>query len=256
MELNNAVVVITGAAQGLGLEFARMASSHHAKVAILDMNAEAMTLAVDECFKSGASDAKSYSCNVANANEVQTVFQQIEKDLGSIAVLINNAGITRDAMLLKVDKETGKVVRTMSDDQWQAVIDVNLTGTFNCGREAAVRMVESKTEGVIINISSINRAGAAGQTNYSATKAAVEAMAVTWSKELIKYGIRSASIAPGYIGTEMVLSMKPEALEKIAAGIPAKRLGKPYEIAKTAEFIIQNNYVSGRCFEVDGGLRQ
>ncbi|WP_372831962.1 SDR family oxidoreductase, partial [Pontibacterium sp.] len=94
-----------------------------------------------------------------------------------------------------------------------------------------------------------------GQTNYTATKAGVEAMAVTWAKELARYGIRATSIAPGYIGTEMVMSMKPEALDKIAAGIPAKRLGKPEEIARTVTFILENDYVNGRCIEVDGALR-
>jgi 3-oxoacyl-[acyl-carrier protein] reductase len=89
----------------------------------------------------------------------------------------------------------------------------------------------------------------------SVTKAGVEAMAVTWAKELARYGIRAASIAPGYIGTEMVMSMKPEALEKIAAGIPAKRLGKPEEIARTVSFILENDYVNGRCLEIDGALR-
>ena len=94
-----------------------------------------------------------------------------------------------------------------------------------------------------------------GQTDYVATKAGVAAMAVTWSKELARQAIRCAAIAPGYIGTEMVLTMKPEALEKIAAGIPAKRLGEPDEIAQTVEFILENDYVNGRVIEVDGGLR-
>ena len=116
-------------------------------------------------------------------------------------------------------------------------------------------MIELGCEGCIINISSVSRSGNMGQTNYTATKAGVEAMAVTWAKELARYGIRAASIAPGYIGTEMVMSMKPEALEKIASGIPAKRLGKPEEIAKTVTFILENDYVNGRCLEIDGALR-
>jgi 3-oxoacyl-[acyl-carrier protein] reductase len=143
----------------------------------------------------------------------------------------------------------------MTMDQWNLVMDVNLTGTFLCGREAACKMIELGTSGCIVNISSVSRSGNMGQTNYTATKAGVQAMAVTWAKELSRYGIRAASIAPGYIGTEMVMSMKPEALEKIAAGIPAKRLGKPEEIASTVTFILENDYVNGRCFEVDGGLR-
>ena len=143
----------------------------------------------------------------------------------------------------------------MSLAQWQMVIDVNLTGVFLCGREAAARMIESGSEGVIINISSISMAGNFGQTNYSATKAGVAAMAVTWAKELARYGIRTGAIAPGYIATEMVMGMKPEALEKMAAGIPLKRLGEPGEIAQMALAIFTNDYISGRVFEVDGGLR-
>jgi 3-oxoacyl-[acyl-carrier protein] reductase len=143
----------------------------------------------------------------------------------------------------------------MSFEHWQQVVDVNLTGTFLCGRAAATEMVKAGNGGCIINISSISRHGNMGQTNYTATKAGVAAMAVTWAKELARQNIRCAAIAPGFIGTEMVLTMKPEALEKIAAGIPAKRLGQPDEIAQTVEFIIENDYVNGRVIEVDGGLR-
>jgi 3-oxoacyl-[acyl-carrier protein] reductase len=116
-------------------------------------------------------------------------------------------------------------------------------------------MINTGCQGVIINISSISRHGNMGQTNYTATKAGVQAMAVTWAKELARFGIRSAAIAPGYIGTEMVMAMKEEARDKIAGMIPAKRLGKPEEIAKTAVFIFENDYISGRCLEVDGALR-
>jgi 3-oxoacyl-[acyl-carrier protein] reductase len=149
----------------------------------------------------------------------------------------------------------GELLSKMSLENWQAVIDVNLTGVFLCGREAAERMVKLGSKGVIINISSISRAGNMGQTNYSAAKAGVQAMAVAWAKELSRYGIRAASIAPGFINTEMVQAMKPEALAKLSAGIPLKRVGEPDEIAQTVEFILENDYVSGRCFEIDGGLR-
>jgi 3-oxoacyl-[acyl-carrier protein] reductase len=132
---------------------------------------------------------------------------------------------------------------------------VNLTGTFLCGREAAQRMIESGSKGVIINISSISRAGNMGQTNYAASKAGVQAMAVAWAKELARYGIRAAAIAPGFINTEMVAGMKESAREKLTSGIPLRRMGEPDEIAKTVEFIFQNDYISGRCIDVDGGLR-
>ena len=137
----------------------------------------------------------------------------------------------------------------------QAVIDVNLTGVFLCGREAAAKMIEFGDGGCIINISSVSRAGNMGQANYSATKAGVQALAVVWAKEFARHGIRAASIAPGFIGTEMVMSMKPEAREKLTGSIPARRVGDPDEIAPTVQFIFENDYLSGRCVDVDGALR-
>jgi len=135
------------------------------------------------------------------------------------------------------------------------VIDVNLTGVFLCGREAAEQMIKLGNGGVIVNISSISRSGNMGQTNYSAAKAGVQAMAVVWAKELARYGIRAASVAPGFINTEMVAAMKQEAKDRIAGTVPLKRMGEPDEIAQTVEFIFQNDYVSGRCFDIDGALR-
>jgi 3-oxoacyl-[acyl-carrier protein] reductase len=143
----------------------------------------------------------------------------------------------------------------MSLADWQAVINVNLTGVFLCGRAAAEQMVRAGNGGLIVNISSISRAGNMGQVNYSATKAGVAAMTVTWAKEFARYGIRVNTISPGFIGTEMVRAMKPEALAKLAAMIPAGRIGDPDEIAHTAQFLVENDFVNGRNIEVDGALR-
>ncbi len=165
---------------------------------------------------------------------------------------MNNAGILRDGLLLKVrDGEISK----LSLAQWQSVIDVNLTGVFLCTREVAAKMVERKNEGVIVNISSISRAGNIGQTNYSAAKAGVAAATVVWARELARYGIRVAGVAPGFIETEMTASMKPEALEKMTAGIPLKRMGRPQEIAHSVAYLFENDYYTGRILELDGGLR-
>ncbi|QEW07455.1 SDR family oxidoreductase [Nitrincola iocasae] len=252
MDLKDKVVVVTGGGRGLGRAMALELAAKGAKLALADLNQQDLDDTIAQCKEKG-SEARGYICNVSVEADVEKLFTDIVTDFGAVHGLVNNAGITRDGLFIKV--KDGAVVSKMSMDQWNLVMDVNLTGTFLCGREAAIKMIELGIQGCIINISSVSRSGNMGQTNYTATKAGVQAMAVTWSKELSRYGIRAASIAPGYIGTEMVMSMKPEALEKIAAGIPAKRLGKPEEIASTVSFILENDYVNGRCFEVDGGLR-
>ena len=252
MHLNGKVIVITGGAQGLGLATALRLAPKQPNIALIDTNTKTLAEAKQLIEDAGAT-ASSWICNVTQEDEVDQTFAQIAAKTGRLDALVNNAGITRDSLFLKVKEDV--VEKRMSLGQWQQVIDVNLTGTFLCGRAAATEMVKAGNGGCIINISSISRHGNMGQTNYTATKAGVAAMAVTWSKELARQGIRCAAIAPGYIGTEMVLTMKSEALEKIAAGIPAKRLGQPDEIAKTVEFILENDYVNGRVIEVDGGLR-
>lgn len=252
MNLKGKVIVITGGGRGLGRSMALELADQGAKLALVDLSEDDLERTVGLCSEKGV-EAKSYVANVADEQAVESLFNDIIRDFGALNGLVNNAGITRDGLFVKV--KDGKVIKKMSIDQWNQVMDVNLTGSFLCAREAAIKMIETQSVGCLINISSISRAGNMGQTNYSATKAGVEAMAVTWAKELARYNIRAASIAPGYIGTEMVLGMKPEALEKVEAGIPAKRLGKPEEIAKTVTFILENDYISGRCFEVDGGLR-
>lgn len=252
MDLKDKVVVVTGGGRGLGRAMALELAAKGAKLALADLNQQDLDDTIAQCKEKG-SEARGYICNVAVEADVEKLFNDVVADFGALHGLVNNAGITRDGLFIKV--KDGAVVSKMSMDQWNLVMDVNLTGTFLCGREAAIKMIELGIQGCIINISSVSRSGNMGQTNYTATKAGVQAMAVTWAKELSRYGIRAASIAPGYIGTEMVMSMKPEALEKIAAGIPAKRLGKPEEIASTVSFILENDYVNGRCFEVDGGLR-
>jgi 3-oxoacyl-[acyl-carrier protein] reductase len=252
MELRNKTIVITGAARGLGAAMAKRLAPHGARLALVDLAAEALTEVATPCRTFGA-EVWTYGANVAREDDVVKLFDQIVRDCGGVDGLVNNAGITRDALLVKF--QDGRLAAKMSLEQWQSVIDVNLTGVFLCGREAAQRMVEGGRKGCIINISSISRAGNMGQTNYTAAKAGVAAMAVTWAKELARYGIRAAAVAPGFINTEMVAGMKPEAREKLVAGIPAKRMGEPDEIAHTVEFILLNDYVSGRVFEIDGALR-
>ena len=253
MKIAGKTIAITGSGRGLGAAMAKRLASAGAHLALVDLDEQALLETQTACVRAGSPMVEFYVANVAEEGPVETLFAKIASDFDALHGLVNNAGITRDALLLKY--EDGEQVSKMTLEQWQAVIDVNLTGVFLCGREAAAVMIELACEGCIINISSISRHGNVGQTNYSAAKAGVQAMAVTWAKELARYGIRTASIAPGFIATEMVMAMKPEAREKLTKAIPATRMGEPDEIAQTVQFILENDYVSGRCFDIDGGLR-
>jgi 3-oxoacyl-[acyl-carrier protein] reductase len=180
------------------------------------------------------------------------VMQAVARDFGRFDALVNNAGIVKDGLLVKA--ANGKVTQTLPLAHWQAVIDVNLTGSFLCGREAAARIIEAGEGGVIVNISSVSRHGNAGQTNYSASKAGVVAMTQVWAKELARYGIRTGAVAPGYTRTDILSGMRPEVLDKVTAPVPLKRLGEVQEIAAAVVFILENDYFTGRCVDVDGGL--
>ena len=252
MKLQDSVIAITGGGQGLGRAMAEYLAAKGARLALIDLMEDKLAEAAEACKLAGG-DAKTYVCNVAKEEDVETTFQAIINDFGHLNGLVNNAGILRDGLMVKF--KDGKLEKRMELAQRQSVIDVNLTGVFLCGREAATRMIENGDQGAIINIASISRAGNMGQSNYSAAKAGASALVPVWAKELARYGIRCMGIAPGFIETEMTASMKPEALEKMTAGIPLKRMGKPEEIASAVAFIFENDYVSGRMIEVDGALR-
>ena len=252
MQIKNNTFVITGAAQGLGAAISVALAKQGAKLALLDVDAERLDQTLAACKQAGA-NGFAFSCDVANEVSVRRCFASIEEHLGPIAGLVNNAGILRDGMLVNV--KDSEVVDRLSLEQWQQVIDINLTGVFLCGREAATSMIRNDTGGVIINISSISRAGNIGQSNYAAAKAGVAALTTTWARELARYKIRSAAIAPGVFETEMVASLKPEAYARITGAVPLQRTGSVEELAHTVRFIIENDYYSGRVLELDGGLR-
>lgn len=253
MNIKGSTFAITGAGRGLGAAIAARLAGKGASLALIDIDRGSLDKVADQCKTGGAEQTRCYDVNVTDEASVETLFDDITRDFGALHGLVNNAGVTRDALLVK--HKDGELVSKMSLQQWQTVIDVNLTGVFLCGREAAAQMIQTESRGCIINISSVSRHGNMGQTNYSASKAGVESMAVVWAKELARYGIRAASIAPGFIRTEMVQSMKPEALQKLTAALPLGAMGEPDHIASTVEFIFENDYVSGRCIEVDGALR-
>lgn len=246
MDIAGKNIVITGGARGMGRRFAEDLKKAGAKPYVVDVLQENLDILKAETGIEGQ------IVDVSSEASVEAFFEQFTANFGAPDVLINNAGITSDALFIK---QKGDEITKFPFDNWQKVINVNLTGVFLCAREASYQMVKHKVKGVIINISSISRSGNLGQTNYSAAKSAVDSMTVTWAKELARYGIRVGAIAPGYINTEMVAKIRQEVLDKIIEKIPVGRLGEMDEISKTAQFIIQNDFFTGRVIEVDGGMR-
>lgn len=251
MDIKDKVIAITGGAQGLGLAMAKRFGQAGARLALIDREQAVLDDAVSALAANGYS-VKGYLADVCDEAGVELTFNNIASDFEGLDGLINNAGILRDGMLLKV--KDGQVTTKMSLSQFQSVIDVNLTGVFLCGREAAMHMVQGGRPGVIINMSSVARAGNIGQTNYAAAKAGVVAMTVTWARELGRHGIRVGAIAPGVIRTAMTDAMRPEMRERLEKLKPVGRLGEADEVAHTAAYIFENDFFTGRVVEVDGGI--
>lgn len=238
MRLKDKVAVVTGGARGLGQSMAELFASEGAKVVALDMGEMTYT-----------NDSVEYMhLNVSDGAQAKEVFDKIVEKYGRIDVLVNNAGITRDAM-----------TRKMTDEQWDLVMDVNLKGVFNLTRYVGPYM-EAQGGGSIINISSVvGTYGNIGQANYSATKGAVVALAKTWAKEFARKGVpvRVNAISPGYTMTDILKTVPQDLLDKFAAMTMLGRLGQPDEIAKVALFLASedSSYVTGQNIAVDGGMR-
>jgi 3-oxoacyl-[acyl-carrier protein] reductase len=252
MDLKDKVVAITGGGRGIGKAIAEAFAARGARLALIDLNPADLD-AAQRSFEGSGTRVERYVANVAREEQVVAAMDAIVADFGRLDVLVNNAGIVKDGLLLKV--KDGQLVGKLGLEQWQAVIDVDLTGVFLCGREAAARMLTLGQGGVIVNISSISRAGNHGQSNYSAAKAGVAALTVVWARELARHGIRAGSIAPGFTQTDILATMTPDALARVTAPVPLKRLGLPAEIAHAAVFIAENDFFTGRCIDIDGGLR-
>lgn len=253
MKISDLKVIITGAASGMGRHFTERLLADGASVVAWDMNEEGL-----EQLKADHPESALLATrvNVAHEREVRVAMDEAWARFGKLNGLVNNAGIFRDALLVKKDKQTGEV-QTMSLEQWQTVLDVDLTGPFLCTRELSARLVEAGGDepAVIINISSVSRAGNMGQGNYSAAKAALIADTVAWARELARYQIRVAAIAPGFVETPILSGMRPEMVEKMVSQVPLRRLGDAEEIYKGLRFIVECGYFTGRCIDIDGGLR-
>ena len=252
MDIKDKIIVVTGGGRGIGRSIAERLATSGAKIALLDLDDEAMAETIT-LVEAAGSEARAYNCNVTDDATVVSTFNKIVEDFGAVHGLVNNAGVLRDGLLIKV--KDGKVVKKMTEEHFSFVVDVHLKGAFLCTREAAAHMVDQGVdEGVIISMSSAAFRGNYGQTNYSAAKAGIVAMSRVWSLELARYNIRSMAIAPGAIETDMLRSMPPEALEKLANVVPLKRIGDVDNISQTVQFIFENNYVSGGVIDVNGAL--
>ncbi|MBM3463531.1 MAG: 3-oxoacyl-ACP reductase FabG [Armatimonadetes bacterium] len=241
MRLDNKTAIVTGGARGIGFAIARRFLQEGARVALWDVNQEALEKAAE------ALDARVVVrvVNVTSSVAVKEAMDAVEAGLGPLDIMVCNAGITRDAMLHK-----------MTDEQWDAVLEVNLKGVFVCGREAASRMRE-RGGGVILSTSSVvGLYGNVGQSNYAASKAGVIAMTQTWAKELGGKGVRVNAVAPGYINTEMTRTVPEKILAGLREKTPLKRLGEPEDIAAAFAFLASDDarYVTGHVLSVDGGL--
>ncbi|MGH9522618.1 MAG: beta-ketoacyl-ACP reductase [Terriglobales bacterium] len=251
--LKGKVVIVTGAAAGIGRATALRFAEEGARVACWDVNAAAAGDLLAE-LKSAGGEALFREVNVAKAESIAKAVEEVIARWGRIDVLVNNAGILRDAQLVKV--KDGALAGTMSDEQFDAVIGVNLKGVFLSARAVVPQMIK-QGGGVILNASSVvGLYGNFGQTNYVAAKAGLIGMTRTWARELGKYQIRVNAVAPGFIATEMVKQMPPKVLEQMASHTPLGHMGAPEDIADAYAWLAsdQAKFVHGAVLSVDGGL--
>ena len=214
------VAIITGAAGGIGQAIVLDLLNKNYKIAMLDKNSDALKLATNQITKY-KDKIKTYVLDITDEDQVSNIISEVSKDFGRIDVLVNNAGILKDELLLKVKEDSSIEKFALSD--WEKVIKVNLTGVFLCAREAALQMIKHKKKGIIINMSSLAKCGNFGQSSYSSTKAGVEALTVTWAQELARYNIRVAGVAPGVVATQMTAGMKPKILEALCKKNPCRQ---------------------------------
>ena len=246
-------VVVTGGAAGIGLATARRFASEGARVAIWDVTEDAGRKAAEDLSRVGG-EADFFLVDVTNAQAVDHGFDEVVARFGSLSVLVNNAGILRDAQLVKW--KDGAVTARMEERQFDAVISVNLKGVFLCTRGAVPHMIRAGG-GAILNASSVvGLYGNFGQTNYVASKAGVIGMTRTWSRELGRYGIRVNAVAPGFIATEMVQSMPEHVIASMVQHTPLGRMGTPEDVANAYAWLASDEaaFVSGTVLSVDGGI--
>jgi 3-oxoacyl-[acyl-carrier protein] reductase len=252
MKLQELKIIVSGGASGMGRHFAVRLAEGGAQVAIGDVNeaglAETVSLA------KGPGKVHARKVNVADEGEVGAFVEWAHGAMGGLNGLVNNAGILRDGLLVKKDRETGEV-KKLSKEQWDAVIAVNLTGATLLARDTVAKMVSTGTKpGVVVNMSSVARHGNSGQSNYSAAKAALATNSKTWSLEWAPFGIRCAAVAPGMVETPMTQGMNQKARYALVAAIPVGRIGNTEDLWLAVKFVLECDYFNGRTIDVDGGL--
>ena len=254
MNLQDAKIIVTGAAQGMGRTFTELLLAQGAHVMASDIDQAALERLAQDLGPQAQGRLTTKVTDVANETQVIELVAATASAFGSVNSLINNAGIIRDGLMASKHRKTGEIQK-MSLSQWQQVLDVNLTGPFLCAREVAAYMIEHDIRpGVIVSISSISRHGNRGQSNYSAAKAGLVADTKLWALELAKYGIRTGAVAPGFTRTPILEAMRDEVLQGILGQVPLGRMAEPEEIFQAVKFILECDYFTGRCIDVDGGL--
>ncbi|HJL42574.1 MAG TPA: SDR family oxidoreductase [Myxococcales bacterium LLY-WYZ-16_1] len=246
MKLEELKAIVTGGASGMGAYFVEQLAAAGAQVAAGDV--------AEDGLKALPNGVHTRKLDVTDSRSCKDFVAWAHEAMGGLNALVNNAGIIRDGLLVKQDRNTGEI-QTMSDDQWQAVIDVNLTGATYMAREFAAQIAGAgEKPAVVINMSSVARHGNRGQSNYVATKAAMAANTVTWAREFARFGIRVGAIAPGMIETPMTQGMNQKARDALVQMVPVGRIGVPEDIWMAVKFIVECDYFNGRCLDVDGGL--
>jgi len=242
--LEGKVALVTGSARGIGKAICARLAAEGAKIAVVDLRIEDAQKTADE-FKAQGVDARAYAANVAVTADAQATVAAVTADFGRLDILVNNAGITKDTLLLR-----------MTEAQWDAVLAVNLKGTFNF-TQAAIKVMMRQRSGKIVNIASVvGRMGNAGQANYSASKAGVIALAKTTAKEFAARNIQVNAVAPGYIITDMTAALPQEVRDAFVKVVPAGKGGTPEDVANVVYFLCSpdSDYVTGQVINVDGGM--